>query len=101
MSEQILLINAVKDNSDIAAALFLKGEDSLFGRYWGSRVDQQFLHFETCYYQGQEYAIENGIQVFDSGLRVSTKFSEDSRLFIPIQTTGLQMKNFRERLRIF
>ena len=83
MSEQILLINAVKDNSDIAAALFLKGEDSLFGRYWGSRVDQQFLHFETCYYQGQEYAIENGIQVFDSGAQGEHKIQ---RGFAPVYT---------------
>ena len=83
MSEQILLINAVRDNSDIAAALFLKGEDSLFGRYWGSRVDQQFLHFETCYYQGQEYAIENGIQVFDSGAQGEHKIQ---RGFVPVCT---------------
>ena len=83
MSEQILLINAVKDNSDIAAALFLKGVDSLFGRYWGSRVDQQFLHFETCYYQGQEYAIENGIKVFDSGAQGEHKIQ---RGFAPVYT---------------
>ena len=83
MPEQILLINAVKDNSDIAAALFLKGVDSLFGRYWGSRVDQQFLHFETCYYQGQEYAIENGIKVFDSGAQGEHKIQ---RGFAPVYT---------------
>ena len=69
--------------SDIAAALFFKGEDSLFGRYWGSRVDQQFLHFETCYYQGQEYAIENGIQVFDSGAQGEHKIQ---RGFAPVYT---------------
>ena len=51
MSEQILLINAVKDNSDIAAALFLKGVDSLFGAT-GVPCRSQFLHFETCYVSG-------------------------------------------------
>ena len=83
MPKQILLINAVKDNSDIAAALFLKGENSLFGRYWGSRVEQQFLHFETCYYQGQEYAIENGIKIFDSGAQGEHKIQ---RGFEPVFT---------------
>lgn len=83
MPEQILLINAVKDNYDIAAALFLKSKDSLFGRYWGSRVEQQFLHFETCYYQGQEYAIANNLAVFDSGAQGEHKIQ---RGFEPIYT---------------
>ena len=83
MPEQILLINATKDSRDVAAALFLKSKDSLFGRYWGSRVDQQFLHFETCYYQGQEYAIENQLNVFDSGAQGEHKIQ---RGFEPIYT---------------
>ena len=83
MPEQILLINATKDSRDVAAALFLKSKDSLFGRYWGSRVDQQFLHFETCYYQGQEYAIENRLNVFDSGAQGEHKIQ---RGFEPIYT---------------
>ncbi len=83
MPEQILLINATKDSRDVAAALFLKSKDSLFGRYWGSRVDQQFLHFETCYYQGQEYAIENRLNVFDSGAQGEHKIQ---RGFKPIYT---------------
>ena len=83
MPEKILLINATKDRRDVAAALFLKSKDSLFGRYWGSRVDQQFLHFETCYYQGQEYAIENRLNVFDSGAQGEHKIQ---RGFEPIYT---------------
>ena len=78
-----MLINATKDSRDVAAALFLKSKDSLFGRYWGSRVDQQFLHFETCYYQGQEYAIENRLNVFDSGAQGEHKIQ---RGFEPIYT---------------
>ena len=53
MPEQLLLINAVQEGQDIAAALFFKNEEKLFGRYWGSRGEYQFLHFETCYYQAR------------------------------------------------
>ena len=101
MPEQILLINAVKDNRDIAAALFFKSKDSLFGRYWGSRVEQQFLHFETCYYQGQEYAIENNLAIFDSGAQGEHKIQ---RGFEPIYTHSnhwIADQNFSRAIRNF
>lgn len=83
MPEQILLINAVQDGRSIAAALFFKNADTLFGRYWGSAANFQFLHFETCYYQGQDYAIEKGIGSFDSGAQGEHKIQ---RGFEPIVT---------------
>jgi hypothetical protein len=83
MSEQIMLVNAQKNGRDIAAALFFKNSDKLFGRYWGSAADFQFLHFETCYYQGQEYAIEHNIKSFDSGAQGEHKIQ---RGFEPIIT---------------
>ena len=83
MPEQIMLINAQQDGRDIAAALFFKNNEKLFGRYWGSAADFQFLHFETCYYQGQEYAIEHNIKSFDSGAQGEHKIQ---RGFEPIIT---------------
>ncbi|HJN94649.1 MAG: GNAT family N-acetyltransferase [Gammaproteobacteria bacterium] len=83
MPEQLVMINAVQDNRDIAAALFFKNDTTLFGRYWGSRRDHQFLHFETCYYQGQEYAIEHQLKSFDSGTQGEHKIQ---RGFEPIIT---------------
>lgn len=83
MPEQIFLVNAVQEDKDIAAALFFKNQETLFGRYWGSRHDHQFLHFETCYYQGQEYAIRNGMKSFDSGAQGEHKIK---RGFEPIIT---------------
>ena len=83
MPEQLVMINAVQDNRDIAAALFFKNGETLFGRYWGSRRDHQFLHFETCYYQGQEYAIEHQLKSFDSGAQGEHKIQ---RGFEPIIT---------------
>ncbi len=83
MPEQFFLVNAVQDDQDIAAALFFKNSEKLFGRYWGCRRDHQFLHFETCYYQGQEYAINKKLKSFDSGAQGEHKIQ---RGFEPIFT---------------
>ena len=83
MPEQILMINARLSGKNTAAALFFKNSEKLFGRYWGSLADYQFLHFETCYYQGQEYAIANALQSFDSGAQGEHKIQ---RGFEPILT---------------
>ena len=83
MPEQLVLINAVQDDQDIAAALFFKNEETLFGRYWGCRFEHQFLHFEACYYQGQEYAIEHGLKSFDAGAQGEHKIR---RGFEPVFT---------------
>ncbi len=83
MPEQLLLINAQRAGRDIAAALFFRNEDTLFGRYWGCREEHEFLHFETCYYQGIEYAIATGLQSFDSGAQGEHKIQ---RGFEPVDT---------------
>ena len=83
MPEQLLLINAGRAGRDIAAALFFRNEETLFGRYWGCREEREFLHFETCYYQGLEYAIAKGLRTFDSGAQGEHKIQ---RGFEPVAT---------------
>ena len=83
MPEQLFMVSAIQDRQMIAAALFFKSRDKLFGRYWGSARDHQFLHFETCYYQGQDYCIEHGLKCFDSGAQGEHKIQ---RGFEPIIT---------------
>ena len=83
MPEQLFMIVAQKNGEMIAAALFFKNQENLFGRYWGSSHDFQFLHFETCYYRGQDYCIEHGLKRFDSGAQGEHKIQ---RGFEPIQT---------------
>lgn len=51
----------------VAAALFFHDDHQLYGRYWGSEVAADSLHFEVCYYQGIELAIERGYRLFDPG----------------------------------
>ncbi|MDC1111883.1 GNAT family N-acetyltransferase [Alphaproteobacteria bacterium] len=67
MKNKILLVIAKKNNDIIAGALNFLGENTLYGRNWGSKLDIPFLHFELCYYQAIEYAIENKIQIIEAG----------------------------------
>ena len=83
MPDNILMIVATRDGRRIAAALSLRDNTKLYGRYWGSLQEFQFLHFETCYYQGIEYCIEHGLQSFDSGAQGEHKIQ---RGFEPIIT---------------
>ena len=67
MKNKILLVIAKKKNDIIAGALNFVGKNTLYGRNWGSKLDIPFLHFELCYYQAIEYAIENKIQIVEAG----------------------------------
>jgi uncharacterized protein len=69
----------------IAAAIFFAGGGWLYGRYWGSAVQEDSLHFEACYYQGIEHCIEHGLQFFDPGTQGEHKLA---RGFEPTRTTS-------------
>ena len=67
INSKILLILAKKDNDIIAGALNFIGKDCLYGRNWGSNVHIPFLHFEMCYYQAIDYAIEQKLKYVEAG----------------------------------
>lgn len=70
MAENTLLILARgPDGSEdwAGGALCFYDHDNLYGRYWGALRDYDCLHFETCYYQGIEFCIEQGLHRFDPG----------------------------------
>lgn len=83
MPERLLLVLARKGGEHIAGALFFKGSDTLYGRYWGCTEDARFLHFETCYYQGIDYCIRHRVGRFDSGAQGEHKIQ---RGFKPVHT---------------
>ncbi|MEM9774605.1 MAG: GNAT family N-acetyltransferase [Chloroflexota bacterium] len=85
MPDRLLIVFAQKDGANIAAALFFLGSDTIFGRYWGCLDEYDQLHFETCFYQGIDYAIANGLQHFDAGAQGEHKIQ---RGFKPIETTS-------------
>lgn len=76
LGDRVLLIVAYDDKyrSDlpVAGALNLVGSDALFGRNWGCRFGDRYkhLHFELCYYQAIEAAIELGLQRVEAGAQV-------------------------------
>ena len=96
MPEHIMLAQAMDaDGEIIASSLFLYDKaDSdnvddnatLYGRYWGALGEYDSLHFELCYYQGLEFAIEQGLRYFDPGTQGEHKLV---RGFIPTTTHSI------------
>ncbi len=80
-SLDFLLILALEQERPVACAIFLRGKNTLYGRYWGSTIRQPGLHFETCYYQAIEYCIEQGIARFEPGAQGEHKLA---RGFLPV-----------------
>jgi uncharacterized protein len=79
----VLAVIAECRGAPVAAALMLRASDRLYGRYWGCLDEVPGLHFETCYYQGIDYAIGEGIAVFEPGAQGEHKIA---RGFLPVMT---------------
>ena len=73
MAEDILLILCRRKGRYVAGALNFIGGDTLFGRNWGCIEHHPFLHFETCYYQAIDFAIERGLKKVEAGAQGSHK----------------------------
>lgn len=83
MPEGLRVVVARQSGRDVAMALSLVGGDSFYGRYWGCLDEFDRLHFETCFYQGMDYAIAEGLQRFDAGAQGEHKLI---RGFEPVLT---------------
>ncbi len=83
MGSQIVLVLAHHDTQLVACAINLRSSHTLYGRFWGCLKSFNSLHFETCYYQGIEYAIENKLTTFEPGAQGEHKIS---RGFLPKKT---------------
>ncbi len=90
MGEQIVFIFALRDNEQIACAITFKGKDTLYGRFWGCKQDFHSLHFETCFYQGINYCIENQLNTFEPGAQGEHKIA---RGFLPTKTWSAHWMN--------
>ena len=75
MSDAILLIMARRNGRYIAGALNLVGADTVYGRNWGCIEDHPFLHFEVCYHQAIDYAIEHGLSTVEAGAQGQHKLA--------------------------
>lgn len=84
LPDQILLVLAYnQQNQCIAGALLLHSDTHLYGRHWGAVESVKHLHFEACFYQGIEFAIQKGLKVFEPGAGGEHKIA---RGFIPVLT---------------
>jgi predicted N-acyltransferase len=83
MRDQILLVMAKRNGRWIAGAINFIGSDTLFGRHWGCIEDHPFLHFELCYYQAIQYAIENKLGRVEAGAQGEHKIA---RGYLPTTT---------------
>jgi predicted N-acyltransferase len=75
MGEQVLIIQASLNGVPVASSFFLYSEERLYGRYWGCVENLPCLHFELCYYQAIEFAIEHGIEWFEGGAQGEHKMA--------------------------
>jgi predicted N-acyltransferase len=75
MAEQVLLVMAARGGRWIAGALNLIGPDCLYGRNWGCLENVPFLHFELCYYQAIEFAIDIGLARVEAGAQGQHKIA--------------------------
>lgn len=101
LPEHLHIVMAVRDDQMIAGALFLQGEDTLYGRYWGCLEEYNHLHFETCYYQGIELAIERGLQHFDAGAQGEHKLVRGFEPTLTHSWHGVAHPGFREAIEDF
>jgi uncharacterized protein len=83
MSNDVLLVMAKRDGRWIAGAINFIGSDTLFGRNWGAIEHHPFLHFEVCYYQAIDFAIQRRLKTVEAGAQGEHKIA---RGYLP-QTT--------------
>jgi predicted N-acyltransferase len=83
LPQALVLILAERAGRTVAGALCLRGQDTLYGRYWGGEETAPGLHFETCYYQGIAYCLREGLTRFEPGAQGEHKLA---RGFLPTLT---------------
>jgi predicted N-acyltransferase len=79
MADDILLVMARRNGRYVAGAINFIGSDALYGRNWGCVEDHPFLHFEVCYHQAIDFAIERGLKVVEAGAQGEHKLARGYR----------------------
>jgi predicted N-acyltransferase len=86
IGDNLLLVFASHHGTRIAAALNVVGEDTMYGRYWGTHEFHAGLHFEVCYYQAIEHCIAHRIGCFEGGAQGEHKLA---RGLMPNETVSV------------
>jgi uncharacterized protein len=95
MGDALLLMLACRGSRPIAGALNFVGPDTLYGRYWGCTEEVPFLHFELCYYQAVEWAIEHGLSGVQAGAQGEHKLARGYEPVITRSAHFIPNRSFR------
>jgi predicted N-acyltransferase len=95
MGDQLLLFLACRDGRPIAGALNFIGPNTLYGRYWGTVDEVPFLHFELCYYQAMEWAIDHGLAAVEAGAQGEHKLARGYEPVITNSAHFIPNRSFR------
>lgn len=79
MADDVLLVMARRGGRHVAGAINFIGSDALYGRNWGCIEDHPFLHFEVCYHQAIDFAIERGLKTVEAGAQGEHKLARGYR----------------------
>ena len=79
----LMRVLAHREGVPVACALNVRGQNVLYGRYWGCTEPVPGLHFETCYGQAIAYCIDRGLALFEGGAQGEHKMS---RGLLPVKT---------------
>jgi len=79
----LVLVVARDGARPVACSLLVVDDERVYGRYWGAVEQVPCLHFELCYYQAIELAIERGLAVIEGGAQGEHKMA---RGFEPVET---------------
>lgn len=83
LGDKVLLTVAEDGETLVAAALHLRGKNTLYGRNWGALKQVPFLHFELCYYMALDLAFAEGIERVEAGAQGEHKLQ---RGYLPALT---------------
>jgi predicted N-acyltransferase len=101
LGDRVLLFLAYRDGLPIAGALNFIGSHTLYGRYWGAVEEVPFLHFELCYYQAIEWAIDHGLTFVQAGAQGEHKLSRGYEPVITRSAHFIPDAGFRDAVERF
>ncbi len=101
MTDDILLFLAYRDGRPIAGALNFIGNETLYGRYWGTIDEVPFLHFELCYYQAVEWACEHSFKSVQAGAQGEHKVARGYEPVITRSAHFIPNRSFRDAVAQF
>lgn len=101
LGDAVLLMLAYRGSRRIAGALNFVGQDTLYGRYWGCTEEVPFLHFELCYYQAVEWAVEHGLSSVQAGAQGEHKVARGYEPVVTKSAHFIPNRSFRKAVAEF